>query len=546
MTDDPNLTRNLERRRLAFGRTVDARAGTPTTRPPKIGGQTSYVAEVAIGRDLIRDNEVDADLDTIYAAHNALADTLAGAALPPPFGAGDVNKVLNVVAGPALAWTNTPHVNSITADNNVWITNGALAWSAAGISLHADNFGGGPVLVYTDGGGGHSWSSTAGVLMQLSGGTGASASLHLRPQGGDGLLGTEALEINGALIVKGATAAAPPSGTIQFAAGHFQGRIGAAWVNLDNDPPPAGSPFAEDATSIHPNTLTKPLYLGTTTTPTGTVNDLRLYAASAAQVTNGVTEIRVATTNPGTNQLAALHLVNGTQEDWLVAANSAAGFRSVGFWNWFGGGSPQQIFILNHQGTNTLVDNVQLNAAEFLGTTGTGAGYQSWLLHGKGDPQSVQAGASVTGVFDVRASQWVWPAGGIGISRRFTMSYVGAIARAAGQCGIKVLWGLASGPTTIFDWASGAVSWANANFYIDVDVWLYLGNAYYAVRMWLNTDPASQSAAATCTTFLSRGAVTGLQASSSPLMKLQGSFDTANAGNLVTNHANFLLMGLAR
>src|SRR5262245_9044359 len=150
----------------------------------------------------------------------------------PTFGAGDVDKLLRVASGTTLAWTNTPTVNSITATNNVWITNGALAWTGKGTSIHTDDFGSGPLLDYTDGGGGHYWHSTAGVLMQLLGPSSPTATLHLRPVGGDGLPGTQALEINGSLVVKTATGATPPDGTFQYTGTKFQGRVAGAWVDI--------------------------------------------------------------------------------------------------------------------------------------------------------------------------------------------------------------------------------------------------------------------------------------------------------------------------
>jgi len=306
------------------------------------------------------------------------------------------------------------------------------------------------------------------------------------------------------------------------------------------------SPFTEDAVSIHPNNLTKPLYLGATTTPTGTVNDLGFYFASANSGANYVTEMRVAATNPGTNQLAALHLVCGTTEDWLLAANQQATFHSVGFYNWAAGGSPQQILVLNHQGGNTLLDNVQCNFAEFYLSTGIGAGYQSWLRHTKGDLGQISGGASSVLPFTLKAMNWPWPAGANATSRHYHFRFIGTIIRTAGQVTLNVLWGLASGPATIFTWPSGAVSWTNANYYLDVDLYVYLGTSYYCVRMWLTTDPSSQSAAVVATTWMSRGSVGGLQTSSSAQLNITGQFDTSNASNLVSGWAQVLDTGLLR
>lgn len=69
--DGDKLTRNLERRKVGFG---NVRSGPPTAiaRPPKSGGSTEYVTEVALGHDIIRDNEVDGDLDVVFNGHNDL------------------------------------------------------------------------------------------------------------------------------------------------------------------------------------------------------------------------------------------------------------------------------------------------------------------------------------------------------------------------------------------------------------------------------------------------------------------------------------------
>jgi len=361
---------------------------------------------------------------------------------------------------------------------------------------------------------------------------------------GDNAVATERLELaTGGIMV--ASALAAKDGTLQYQGGHFLGRVAGAWVQLDGWQS-VSSPWAEDATSIHPVTIGKAVYLGTTTTPAGTVNDLRFYAYSANQVTNGVTEIRVASTNPGVNQLAAFHMVCGTTEDWLLAANQQAGNHNVGFYNWYGGGSPAQIFVLNHQGSGSQLDNIQCLFAEFVGQTGIGAGYPSWLVHGKGDAQSNTGGASSTTAFNLRAMNWPWPSGGIAVTRHYHFTLHGSIARAAGQVTLNVLWGLASAPVTIFTWPSGAVSWANANFFLDVDILFYLGQSYYTVKMWLTTDPATQATAGVTVCYMSRGGVASLQSSSSAQLNVQGQYDTSNAGNVMTAYAQFFEAGQLR
>jgi hypothetical protein len=538
---DPNgpLTRNLERRRVAFGRTrTELRDFVGITRPPKIGGTTAYVSEVALGHDLIRDNEVDGDLDVIYQAHNDLADAFNAyvAAMPPgpalpPFAGADVNKILFVETATQLAWTDK--LNNFELD-------GALILGPFGVSIAADNgiLSDRRGIMFTDAGGGFLWLSGQ-ELMSLTGTTTAAASLHLRPTGTDGFLGKEALEINGALIVRAASAPTPLAGTLQYVSGHFQGYTGAAWVQLDNVAA-TPSPFQEDASSIYPVTLTKPLGLGVN----APVNDSRLYAKSSNQVTNGETSLRIENTNPGTNQLVGTRMVTPTV-DWLVAVNQQLGSKCLGFYQ-TSAGSPQGMMLLNYQGGNTLLDNVTLVPAEFFGQSGIGAGFNSFLMHGKGDVGQVTGGASSTALFDLRSMNWVWPAGGTGVSRRYRHFVLGSIARSAGQVTLQVVFGNASSPTTIYTWQSGAVSWAAANFWLEVDLFLYLGTCYYCVRCWLTTDPASQSAAASCSTFMSRGSVAALQSSSSPLLKVQGQFDTSNAANQMSAWANYLQVGLLR
>jgi hypothetical protein len=88
MAEDP-LTRYAERRNVTFGQTrvsVDERSALAhITRPAKIGGTHEYMTEVAIGQDIIRDNEVDGDLDTVFAAHNQLVDAFNALSIPTTF-----------------------------------------------------------------------------------------------------------------------------------------------------------------------------------------------------------------------------------------------------------------------------------------------------------------------------------------------------------------------------------------------------------------------------------------------------------------------------
>jgi hypothetical protein len=110
MTDD-RLTRNAARRAITIGR---VRSGTPASilRPVKSGGTREYVTEVALGYDIIHDSEVDADLDTVFAAHNDLVtafNSLPGA--PPP-----------VVIGPSAP--ASPVVGQLwwrTTDGNLYV-----------------------------------------------------------------------------------------------------------------------------------------------------------------------------------------------------------------------------------------------------------------------------------------------------------------------------------------------------------------------------------------------------------------------------------------
>jgi hypothetical protein len=49
---------------------------------------------------------------------------------------------------------------------------------------------------------------------------------------GGGVTPREMLDVSGAIILTAATAATPANGTLQFAAGKFQGRVGGAWVDI--------------------------------------------------------------------------------------------------------------------------------------------------------------------------------------------------------------------------------------------------------------------------------------------------------------------------
>lgn len=330
------------------------------------------------------------------------------------------------------------------------------------------------------------------------------------------------------------------------------------WI-ISEDPEPGyglggggpSGPFTEDANMIFPVTLTKPVGLGVTDpapadgTGPPVYPTSPLYAKSSIGTVNGETSLRVEQTSPGTNELVGVRMVNGATNSWLLGVNQQAGFVGCGLYQ-RNTGIAQEMLLLAYQGGNTLLDHIQIDPVEFFGSSGIGAGYKSFLLHGKGDSGQVTGGASSVAAFTLVNMQWVWPAGGVATSRHYRGSLLGSIARAAGQITLTLAFGLASGPTTIFSWPSGAVGWANANFWIEVDLFLYLGNCYYCTRMRLTTDPASQSTAAVATTYLSRGSVTGLQASSAPMLRLQGQFDTSNAGNVASSWGDFLEVGLLR
>jgi hypothetical protein len=109
------LTRNPGRRHVGLGQVRSATPPAAITRPPKSGGTTEYVTEVALGHDIIRDNEVDGDLDTVFAGHNALV--AAFNALVPT-----IPTIFPVAIGPSAP--PAPAVGQLwwrTTDGNLYV-----------------------------------------------------------------------------------------------------------------------------------------------------------------------------------------------------------------------------------------------------------------------------------------------------------------------------------------------------------------------------------------------------------------------------------------
>jgi len=133
------------------------------------------------------------------------------------------------------SWTNSPHVSNIYVAGAI-VPGSAPAGGGQNRSIAGDDYGYGPVLVFTGGysntsasTGGFAWEGGGGQeVMALTGALRNTASLQIRPSG-SGAPGVEALEVNGGMIVGAATAAG--NGTIQFAGGHFQGYNGSAWAH---------------------------------------------------------------------------------------------------------------------------------------------------------------------------------------------------------------------------------------------------------------------------------------------------------------------------
>jgi hypothetical protein len=315
-----------------------------------------------------------------------------------------------------------------------------------------------------------------------------------------------------------------------------------AWAKITGAPTSFG-PWTDDSGKdlIYPTTQSREVAIGANAIPTGSGYDgTRLYVKDATGTVGGESLVQVEASAPAINQIVgyrctapggkAIFYVDPTNKNVCIGSTSTAG-------------PPSTISAM------PLFQIGLVNAPSGFGASSPPFGFGELLQY---DTFSTRAriptvyvrkmnkaagGASVTGLFDVYA-QAVGIVNLASVGRGHRIRASGTITRAAGQCGFQVKFGTTGTEQLMFDWASGAVSWAAAVWTLDLEMaWDNGSVAPWWVRWMLSTDPPAATTPTVAICYQTRGAFSGsppfATGQGNASLKLRGSFDTAHASNEV-------------
>jgi hypothetical protein len=528
------------------------------TRPLKSDGVSiTFQDLVASGNDIFYAVDIDGDLDTIFAAVDALTvgtmppgsvgtSQLADGAVTLPKLAAGVLPTTLPPSGPAggdLAGSTYPNPVLTTGS----VTLGKLAPGVLPTTLPPSGAAGGDLA-------GSSYPNpvvAAGAITRAK----TAADLWLPPPPAPANVGAVLGVIAGPALAYVAAAAggipeAPTDGTLYgrggvtpawtgvlpLAGGTLTGplllaanptvALGAATKQYVDAAVGGGpvSPWIEDASAIYPNNLALPIGMGVATP----LDPLAFVHIKQSVNVNGLGGmLQVEATNPSANQLVGLRF-KGPHAD-----------MALGIYDW------QQLFEITVGGTATSRGLELLVLESGLTSQGTALGQR--LLQRPTDLNTVglavvpvvwtdyferSGGANSTASFVLAALDCSTSARTYDQGRSYQVHTSGRIARGAGGVTMYLSFGGNNQLIPLFTWASGTVTWAVLQWDLDVQI-VYRNQAFMFTACFTTTqDAAAFPAAAVAQTYLARG--TASQFNSNNLrFELGGQFDTANAGNLL-------------